>query len=247
MKDGAPGRLQREIAFHGTIASRAEKVWNWDSPAGRARAARRARLFVERGGIDRGKRVLELGCGTGVFLAPVSSSGAALVGIDLSQPLLGHAHDRVGNAPNVQLHCGNAERLPYRDGTFDVVYGSSVLHHLHLDPALAEAYRVLRAGGRIVFAEPNMLNPQVALIFRVSVVKPYFGVSPDEMAFSRFRAQRALHGAGFVDAQVQLFDFLHPTVPAAAVRVVQQLGAILEALPIVREIAGSLLLTARRP
>ena len=40
-------RLRREIEFHRRIASRAEEIWNWDSPAGRRRADRRAELFVE--------------------------------------------------------------------------------------------------------------------------------------------------------------------------------------------------------
>jgi SAM-dependent methyltransferase len=239
-------RLAREIEHGRKIAENAESVWFWESPAGRRRAERRAELFVERGGLARGKRALELGCGTGVFLERVARSGAALHGIDLSQDLLAKARARLAGFPNVTLDRGNAEALPYPDGHFDAVYGSSVLHHLDLDAALREAYRVLRPGGRVVFAEPNILNPQVLLMFRFPPLKERFGVSPDEMAFSRFRARRALEHAGFAGARVEPFDFLHPSVPARFVERALGLSRALERLPLVREIAGSLLIDARR-
>ncbi|HYN04741.1 MAG TPA: class I SAM-dependent methyltransferase, partial [Vicinamibacteria bacterium] len=176
-------RLQREIEHHREIAERAEVIWNWDSPSGRRRADRRARIFVERGGLSAGRLALELGCGTGIFLQKVACSGARIVGLDLSADLLSRAHARLAGAPNVVLHRGNAEQMPYAASSFDAVYGSSVLHHLDLDRALSEVFRVLRPGGRCVFTEPNILNPQVAVMFHLGLTKRYFGVSPDEMAF----------------------------------------------------------------
>jgi ubiquinone/menaquinone biosynthesis C-methylase UbiE len=137
--------------------------------------------------------------------------------------------------------------MPYADSSFDAVYGSSVLHHLDLDRALAEVFRVLRPGGRCVFAEPNILNPQVAVMFHLSLTKRYFGVSPDEMAFSRFRAARTLRAEGFADAVVEPFDFLHPATPAALCDVVDRVGRTIERVPLLREITGSFLVTGRRP
>jgi SAM-dependent methyltransferase len=239
-------RLAREIEHGRKIADNAESVWFWESPAGRRRADRRAELFVERGGLAPGRRALELGCGTGVFLERVARSGAALHGLDLSEDLLARARARLAALPNVTLDRGNAEALPYPDRHFDAVYGSSVLHHLDLDAALREAHRVLRPGGRVVFAEPNILNPQVLLMFRFPPLKQRFGVSPDEMAFSRFRARRALERAGFVDARVEPFDFLHPSVPARFVERALRVSRALERIPLVREIAGSMLIDARR-
>lgn len=242
----AADRLAREIEHHRRIAPQAEIIWNWDSPTGRRRADRRAALFAEHGALAPHRTALELGCGSGVFLERVAKTGATLHGIDLSQDLLAKARARVGGLPNVSLTCGNAEQMPYPDGGFDTVYGSSILHHLDLDRALADAFRVLRPGGLAVFAEPNILNPQVAVMFHLGLTKRYFGVSPDEMAFSRFRAARAARGAGFVDVVVRPHDFLHPALPAAWIGAVARLGAILERVPALREIAGSLLLTARK-
>ena len=122
----------------------------------------------------------------------------------------------MAGAANVRLSRGNAEQMPFRDGSFDAVYGSSILHHLDLDAALAEVHRVLRPGGRMAFAEPNILNPQVTVMFRLGLTKKYFGVSPDEMAFSRFRARAARCAApGSRTSSVKPFDFLHPATPRA--------------------------------
>ena len=240
-------RLAREIEHHRGIASNAEAIWNWDSPAGRRRADRRAELFIEHGGLRPGVLALELGCGTGVFLERVARSGAEIRGIDLSPDLLARARTRVEALSNVGLDGGNAEQLPYPDGAFDTVYGSSVLHHLELDRALAEALRVLRPGGRMAFAEPNILNPQVAFMFHVGFAKRHFGVSPDEMAFNRFRARARLLRAGFQDVTVTPFDFLHPAVPSGWIGGVERLSRVLEGIPLVREIAGSLFIRGRKP
>jgi SAM-dependent methyltransferase len=242
----AEGRLAREIEHHRRIADEAEFVWNWESPSGRQRADRRGELFIERGGLAPGRRALELGCGTGVFLEKTARSGATIHGLDLSEDLLVKARARLKGLANVTLDEGNAEKMPYPAGDFDTVYGSSVLHHLDLDAALRETHRVLKPGGRLVFAEPNILNPQVAVMFRLGITKEYFGVSPDEMAFSRFRARSALERAGFSDVRVVPMDFLHPSTPPAWLNAVARLGSWLERVPLVREIAGSLLLEARR-
>jgi ubiquinone/menaquinone biosynthesis C-methylase UbiE len=243
----ARGRLAREIEHHRRIADQAEIIWNWDSPSGRRRADRRASIFVECCGLAPGRRVLEIGCGTGIFLEKVAPSGARLVGLDLSEDLLAKARARLAGAPNDVLHRGNAEHLPYADASFDAVYGSSVLHHLDLDRALGEVLRVLRPGGRCAFTEPNIVNPQVALMFRLGLTKKYFGVSPDEMAFSRFRAMGALREAGFAEPLVRPFDFLHPATPEALCDAVDRLGRGIERVPLLREITGSFVVSGRRP
>ena len=240
-------RLGREIAHHRRIAPFAEAIWSWSSPSGTVRAERRAGLYLAHGALGPGKQALELGCGTGLFLARVATSGASIHAVDLSNDLLDRARARVGNLPNVTLSRGNAEALPFRDRAFDLVYGSSILHHLDLDAALRELLRVLRPGGRLVFAEPNALNPHLLLIFRVRALRRHFGVSPDEMAFSRWRARAALARAGFADVSVEPYDFLHPSTPRSWIGAVSRASLVLERVRLVREIAGSLLLRARRP
>jgi len=239
------GRLERERAFHRGIASTAERVWQWESPIGARRAQRRAAYFVDKGGLAPGVQALELGCGTGVFLALTAPSGARIDAIDLSMELLAQARARFPNRGSVRFACGNVEQLPYPDAAFDVVYGSSILHHVNLRPTLREARRVLKPGGRIVFAEPNLLNPHIAFTFLLAP-RRMFGLSADEMAFTRFRARRVLAELGFEAIDVRPYDFLYPLVPSSWIQGVLRLGAGLERTPLVREIAGSLLIQARR-
>ena len=240
-------RLAREIAHHREIAARAEVVWNWDSPSGRRRADRRAAFFVTQGALAPGRSALELGCGTGVFLRRVARSGATIRGLDLSQDLLALARQELASFLNVTLDCGNAEQLPYGNGSYDAVYGSSILHHLDPLLALQETFRVLRSGGRLVFTEPNLLNPQVMAMFHLAPAKPHLGVSPDERAFSRFRALVWLRELGFRGVSVEPFDFLHPASPPRWMEAIDRLGALAETVPLLRELAGSLLIRATRP
>jgi SAM-dependent methyltransferase len=244
--DARAARLAREIGHHQQIAGRAELIWNWDSPSGRRRADRRAALFIEQAALAPGRRALELGCGTGLFTEKVARSGASIDGIDVSQDLLAAARARTAALPNVRLTCGNAEETPYPGASFDAVYGSSILHHLDLERALREVARLLRPGGVAVFTEPNIVNPQVALMFHLGLTKKYFGVSPDERAFSRFGAAAALRDAGLGGEAVLPFDFLHPATPEALCEATSRVGRFLERVPLVREVAGSLLLVGRR-
>lgn len=239
-------RLRREIEHHRGLAARdVERVWGWDSPAGRLRADRRARLFVALGAIGPGVRVLELGCGSGEFTRRLAATGARLVALDLSAELLARARGRTP-PPGARFLRGNAMTLPFRDESVDVVCGCSVLHHLDVETALREVRRVLRPGGRLLFSEPNLLNPQVLLMFACGPLRPYFGVSPDEMAFTRGRASRLLRRAGFARFSVRYFDFLHPGTPQALLGLAAPLAERLERVPGVRAIAGSLLIHAER-
>lgn len=238
------GVLQREQEHGRRLAGRgAEEVWGWRSAAGQARADRRAGFFRER--LAPGMLALELGCGTGLFTRKVASRGAHLAAIDLSRSLLGEAVAR-GAPEGVGFFVADAHRLPYAESTFDLVYGSSVLHHLDVVACLAECFRILRPGGWIVFAEPNMCNPQILAERKVPSIRRMTGTSPDETAFVRFRLARRLRDGGFLRVSVKPHEFLHPATPRRLIPVMQRVTTLLERLPGAREIAGSLLISGQK-
>ena len=83
-----------EIEHSERIAHQAESVWNWASPAGQVRAARRAQLISTAANLKTTDRVLELGCGTGLFSKYFATTGCRLVAIDVSSSLLETARER---------------------------------------------------------------------------------------------------------------------------------------------------------
>ena len=106
-----------------------------------------------RAGLQQARRVLEVGCGTGAILSDLATP-AAIHGLDLEPARLDEAR---AHAPRAALACGDARRLPYASGAFDVTY----CHFLLLwvpDPlqALLEMRRVTRPGGFVLaLAEPD--------------------------------------------------------------------------------------------
>lgn len=239
-------RNQHEIE-HGKMLARkgAEGVWGWDSAAGRVRAKRRAALILSRIPAGDDPKYLEIGCGTGDFTRMFASSLAEITAIDISEVLTGFANENLIEFPNVKVITTSFENLA-DDKNFDAVIGSSVLHHLDIEPALSHIYNLLKPGGVISFAEPNMLNPQIMVQKNIPWIKKKMGDSPDETAFFRWQMQRYLQKAGFSNIQVLPFDWLHPMVPSGMIPFISSLGLIAERIPFVREFAGSLLISARK-
>lgn len=109
------------------------------------------------------ERALELGSGTGFFLLNLMQAGVAKTGsvTDLSPGMVKVA---LRNAENLGLtvdgRVADAEGIPYEDGTFDLVVGHAVLHHIpDVGKAFEEVLRVLKPGGRFVFAgEPTAIG-----------------------------------------------------------------------------------------
>lgn len=106
-----------------------------------------------------GKRVIELGCGTGYVSAWLARAGAHPVGLDLSRQQLATAQAMQAEFGLVfPLVLGDAEQVPFGDGTFDFAisdYGAS----LWCDPYrwIPEAARLLRPGGRLAFTRRSPL------------------------------------------------------------------------------------------
>lgn len=102
--------------------------------------------------------ILDLGCGSGSFLAAVGGSGRPMAGVDIALRWLIVARKRLDeeNLAHIPLVCGNAERLPFADRAFAGVVAGDVIEHVgDQDATIAEAHRVLRPGGRLFLAAPN--------------------------------------------------------------------------------------------
>jgi len=238
-------RAAHEIE-HGLLLARGdtEAIWGWATPAGQRRAARRAALITRAVGLNPGMRVLEIGCGTGLFTEMFAASGAHLDALDLSPHLLDKARQRGLPPDRVVFRLGRFEDGDI-NGPFDAVIGSSVLHHLELAPALRRIRRVLADGGWMGFAEPNYMNPQIFVTYKLRRFFPH--ISPDEDAFFKERLKRSLESAGLTSVQITPFDWLHPQTPKPLIPAVERVGRILETTPLIRSFSGSLLIRAQKP
>ena len=236
-------RNAHEVIHGAKIAENAEAVWGWAGPTAPYRLKRRTEYLIQKGGLGPSTHALEIGCGTGVITSYLQFSGARITAIDLSPDLLGQATLKEW-PDNVSFQEGNAESLDFASSSFDSVVGSSVLHHLDIERALAEIRRVLVPGGRIAFSEPNMLNPHILLQKNIPFLKRLAGDSPDETAFVRWSFKATLEKSGFEAIQITPYDFLHPRVPGFLVQAMSAIGGALEHTPLLREIAGSLVITA---
>lgn len=107
-----------------------------------------------------GERILDVACGTGTSTAALAKGGALVIGVDFSAGMIAEA---VKRHPKLEFLEADATRLPFGDDEFDAVTISFGLRNI-ADPhaALAEFYRVLRPGGRVVVCEFSF--PPLALV-----------------------------------------------------------------------------------
>lgn len=134
-------------------ADAVDRYQNWfETPEG-AFALARERHLIERlvsAWPRRGQRLLDVGCGPGIFLNLFWEMGFDISGLDASPEMLGAARRRLG--PHASYHLGRAEHLPFEDDEFDYVSILTVLEFCE-DPleALREARRVAKYGILVAF------------------------------------------------------------------------------------------------
>ena len=100
--------------------------------------------------VAEGTHVLDIACGPGYVSGAAAARGATTVGVDFSEKMIVLARSVFSE---LDFQFGDAEDLPFAENIFDVVLiNFGVLHFPDPDKALAEAYRVLKTGGRLAFS-----------------------------------------------------------------------------------------------
>lgn len=219
------------------------EVWNRQTPAGKVRWARRVEMLASFAAPS--MAILEIGCGTGELTKELVKTGAQITAIDISEDLLNVARSNV-ISEKVIFKNENAYDTKFPSDFFDAIVGSSALHHLEIDRALKEFYRILKIGGLIFFTEPNMMNPQIAVQKNIPWIKKAMGDSPDETAFFRWSLKDKLKKAGFREIKISPFDFLHPAIPVYLIDFLRPVCETMEKVPLLKEISGSLYIVAKK-
>ena len=100
----------------------------------------------------KGKKILDLGCGTGIYAKILTKKGAIVKGFDISPAMIKIA--KIAN-PNLDLKVGSAYKIPFNE-KFDIVLASLVVHYLDdWNKMFKEVTRVLKSGGYFIFSTGN--------------------------------------------------------------------------------------------
>ena len=185
-----------------------------------------------------GRRVLDVGCGTGVDLVRFVRGGAFGFGIDLADSAIALARENLRHQSlAASLSVGDGECLPFPDGTFDLVYAHGVLQYTPGDRALVEeCRRVLAPGGTAFFQVYNRISWLNALsrVMKVGlehqdapVIRKYSpgefrallgGFSSVRLVYERFPVKSRLHGGWKGAVYNHLFVGTFNAIPRPLVR-----------------------------
>ncbi|MBI5265196.1 MAG: methyltransferase domain-containing protein [Bradyrhizobium sp.] len=234
----------------------ADQIAYWNGPGGQRWAERQETqdvllgpitdILIERAALRAGERVLDVGCGTGAttvaFGQKVGPMGYAL-GIDISEPMLARARQRVPAGVPVEFVLADATVYPFEPASFDLLVSRfGVMFFADPVDSFANLRRALKQTGRVAFIcwrepreNPWMMVPLQAVYKHVPRMPPVGPEEPGPFAFaSEERVMRILRDAGFsngvMEAHTLLLDVAIGRGLDAAVEGALQIGPANRAL-----------------
>jgi len=106
-----------------------------------------------------GEKLLDAGCGTGIFTSEILSRGCHVIGIDISRPMLVRARVKTEGSP-FQTAQADILKLPFKDNLFEKVISVTAIEFIeNAKMAIEELFRVTKKGGTVVVASLNSLSP----------------------------------------------------------------------------------------
>jgi len=219
---------------------------HYDRPRGRTYHTRISRHVMD--SLPPGGMLLDIGCGTGLFVEKYLREGGNAIGVDLSRNMIERARDRCGAA---DFSLGTGECLPFRDETFDAVASLLVFSYLR-DPEsmLREAHRVLRPGGAISICTlgKKLITRSIPALYQISekirirhVVMKDFG----EHYYDEREMRDLFCEAGFCDVEVSWRSFAHIDMGDPLFRIARRMEPFIERR--IPQLAYNICVDARKP
>jgi SAM-dependent methyltransferase len=173
--------------------------------------------FIVRLGLEPAERVLDVACGTGNLALPAARAGASVTGIDIAPNLIAQAQANAdAEGLPITFEVGNAEQLPYANGTFDtVVTMFGAMFAARPERAAAELLRVTRPGGRIAMASWTPTGFIGEMLKTTVRYLPAPAGVPSPLLWGTEEQARARLGAGSASVSVspRLITFEYPFGP----------------------------------
>jgi ubiquinone/menaquinone biosynthesis C-methylase UbiE len=156
--------------------------------------------------------LLDIGCGTGLFIERYFPVGNGAVGIDISRGMIERAR---GRCPESEFLVGTADALPFQEGTFDAVVSLLAFSYVrHPQEMIGDVYRILRPGGTFALCTlgKSLLTSVVPALYwlgeKMEIRKigvGHFG----ERYYDEDEMEEMLSFSGFTDVQVRRCSFAH--------------------------------------
>jgi ubiquinone/menaquinone biosynthesis C-methylase UbiE len=183
---------------------------HYDQPRGRCYHTHISTYIMS--ALPKGGKLLDIGCGTGLFVERYIEAGGSAIGLDISSKMIEKARRR---CIACDYTLGTGEKIPFCDNSFDAVCSLLVFSYVK-DPEtmLNEAYRVLKPGGKIAICTlgKKLLTRGIPVIYLISekmnvnhVVMKDFG----EHYYDREEMDGLFTQAGFSDISVTWCSFAH--------------------------------------
>lgn len=177
--------------------------------------------FLSRIPIEPGLRVLDVACGAGQTAIPMSRAGAKVTGVDIATNLIEQARARA-QAENLDTRFeeGDAEMLPYEDGSFDLVISLiGAMFAPRPELVAAELKRVCRPGGKIIMGNwtPTGFVGQMFKIHGKHVPPPALMAPPVKWGDEETVRERLSDGISHLKLSRRLYPFRYPFPPSEVV------------------------------
>jgi SAM-dependent methyltransferase len=177
--------------------------------------------FLSRIPIEPGARVLDVACGAGQTAIPIARAGAKVTGVDIATNLIEQARARA-RAENLDARFeeGDAEMLPYQDGSFDIVISLiGAMFAPRPEWVAAELKRVCRPGGKIIMGNwtPTGFVGQMFKMHARHVPPPAAMPPPVKWGDEEVVRQRLSDGISHLKLSRRMYPFRYPFSPADVV------------------------------
>jgi 2-polyprenyl-3-methyl-5-hydroxy-6-metoxy-1,4-benzoquinol methylase len=219
------------------------------SEAMKIRSERRCDMLLSAMNLTSKSRILELGCGTGEIANFIAGkTNAQVIGIDICKPFIEEAQKKHVK-PNLSFEVIDFNDPQSLSGiNYDYIIGNGILHHLYfdLDNALQNIKLLLKEEGKMIFLEPNLVNPYCYLIFSYPYFRKKANLEPDEMAFTKSYILKKLEKNRYTNNTVKYKDFLLPVTPKFLINSLIWTGNILERIPFLRMMSQSIFIVGQK-
>jgi len=170
-----------------------------------------AEAVIAASNIKPGAVVLDVACGPGTLALEIAQTASKVHGIDFSDSMLAIFRDKINQAghKHIELHCGDAQSLPYTDGMFDAAFSMfGLMFFPDRSKGFAEIYRTLKPGGSITVTSwaPVDQSPAMHIMFgALRAIKPDLP-EPQKSISSLENPEvfkQEMHDAGFKNIEIR--------------------------------------------